>query len=48
MVGQKMEELNIEGKNHITVRADNFKPGLYFYRLSGHNMIYESGKIIIK
>lgn len=48
MVGQKMEELNIEGKNHMTIRADDFKPGLYFYRLSGHNMIYESGKIIIK
>ncbi|PID94383.1 MAG: hypothetical protein CSA95_02900 [Bacteroidetes bacterium] len=48
MVGQKMEELNIEGKSHMTISADNFKPGLYFFRISGYNMINETGMIIIK
>lgn len=48
MLGQKIKVINIIGHEQITINANDFKPGLYFFRLSGNNMNMVSGKIIIK
>jgi hypothetical protein len=48
MIGHKIKAINIKDKEQIIIKANDFKPGFYFFLMSGNKMNNASGKIIIK
>ena len=48
LTGQVVKRCEIANKSQIILNRNDFKPGNYFYRISGYNQIHLSGKIIFK